>query len=118
VCSRDVISTIETGQPAGFKQVVGSGRPLTLADLPSPDTKRWVPRRKAEVAAAVQVGLLSLEEAFSRYGLNSQEIASWQHRIDRFGLAGLRTTRTQLYLRATSGSESPTVPDMSASGSL
>ena len=31
------------------KHVIGPcGRPLTLADLPSPDTKRWVIRRKAE----------------------------------------------------------------------
>jgi Protein of unknown function (DUF1153) len=30
--------------------------PLTIADLPSPDTKRWVMRRKAIVAAAVRGG--------------------------------------------------------------
>ncbi|HUB84495.1 MAG TPA: DUF1153 domain-containing protein, partial [Rhizomicrobium sp.] len=30
--------------------VIGpNGTPLTLRDLPSPRTKRWVPRRKAEV---------------------------------------------------------------------
>jgi uncharacterized protein DUF1153 len=40
---------------------------LTIADLPSPGTKRWVPMRKAVVVAAVRGGLLSLEEACSRY---------------------------------------------------
>ena len=30
------------------------GSPLTVADLPAPDTKRWVIRRKAEVIAAVR----------------------------------------------------------------
>jgi Protein of unknown function (DUF1153) len=75
------------------------GRRLTLADLPSPDTKRWVVRRKAEVVAAVRGGLLSLDEACSRYALDPDEVLSWQHCIDHFGLAGLRTTRTQLYLR-------------------
>jgi hypothetical protein len=37
------------------------GRRLTIADLPSPGTKRWVIRRKAEVLAAVRGGLLSVD---------------------------------------------------------
>jgi hypothetical protein len=79
--------------------VIGyDGRRLTLSDLPSPDTKRWVVQRKAEVIAAVRGGLLSLEDACSRYALNSDEYLTWQHCIDRFGLAGLRATRTQFYL--------------------
>lgn len=75
----------------------GAGR-LTLADLPLPDTKRWVIRRKAEIVAAVREGLLSVEEACRRYRLTPDEILSWQHCIDRFGKAGLRTTWTQIYL--------------------
>ncbi len=85
--------------PLGIKHVIGpDGRRLTLADLPSSDTKRWVMRRKAEVVAAVRGGLLSLEEACSRYALNYDEFLSWQYCIDRYGLAGLRTTRTQYYI--------------------
>jgi len=39
--------------------VIGpEGTPLTLADLPKPNTVRWVIRRKAEVVAAVRGGLL------------------------------------------------------------
>jgi Protein of unknown function (DUF1153) len=80
------------------KRVVGiDGRRLTIADLPSPDTTRWVPRRKAEVLAAVCGGLLSLEEACSRYALSHEEILSWARSLAGFGLSGLRTTRTQLY---------------------
>src|ERR1700693_6371486 len=75
------------------------GSPLTIADLPSPGTQRWVIRRKAEVVAAVRGGLLSVEEACSRYALSPDEILSWQHCIDRFGVAGLRSTWTQFYLR-------------------
>jgi len=71
---------------------------LTLADLPLPDTKRWVIRRKAEIIAAIRGGLLTLEEACGRYDLSPAEILSWQHCIDRFGIAGLRTTWTQVYL--------------------
>src|SRR6478735_8784399 len=73
------------------KYVIGpDGSPLTIADLPAPGTKRWVIRRKAEVVAAVRGGLLSLEEACSRYTLTVDEFLSWQFSIDQHGLAGLR----------------------------
>jgi hypothetical protein len=97
--------------PPRVKHVIGpSGHLLTLADLPLPDTKRWVIRRKAEVVAAVRGGLLSLEEACSCYALNPDEVLSWQHCIDRFGIAGLRTTRTQFYLRNVARPESLRLP--------
>jgi hypothetical protein len=54
-------------------------------------------RRKAVVVAAVRGGLLSLEDACSRYMLTVEEFLAWRRSIDRFGLAGLRTTRTQQY---------------------
>ena len=73
------------------------GNPLTLDDLPPAGTTRWVIRRKAEVVAAVRGGLLSLEEACSRYTLTVDEFLSWQFSIDQHGLAGLRTTRIQQY---------------------
>jgi hypothetical protein len=70
-----------------------------MADLPALSTKRWVIRRKAQVVAAVRGGLLSLEEACSRYMLTVDEFLSWQSSIDQHGLAGLRTTRVQKYRR-------------------
>jgi hypothetical protein len=73
------------------------GSPLTIADLPTPGTKRWVVKRKAEVVAAVRGGLLSLEEACGRYQLTVDEFLSWQSSIDEHGLAGLHTTRIQQY---------------------
>lgn len=80
------------------KYVIGpDGSPLTIADLPPPSTKRWVIRRKAEVVAAVRGGLLSLDEACSRYTLTVEEFLSWQVSIDSHGLAGLRTTQLQEY---------------------
>jgi hypothetical protein len=79
-------------------QVIGPlGEPLTLDDLPSPDTKRWVVRRKAEVVAAVNGGLLTLDEALERYGLTLEEFASWQRAVDRSGMHGLRVTKIQYY---------------------
>ena len=80
------------------KYVIGpDGSPLTVADLPPPSTRRWVIRRKAEVVAAVRGGLLSLDEACSRYTLTVDEFLSWQVSIDQYGLPGLRTTRIQQY---------------------
>jgi hypothetical protein len=82
--------------PAKLNAAFGpDGRPLTLADLPPADTRRWVARRKAEVVAAVRAGLLSLEEACDRYKLSQEEFANWERAIDRHGLGGLRVTRLQ-----------------------
>lgn len=78
--------------------VIGpEGTPLTLADLPKPDTVRWVIRRKAEVVAAVRGGLLTLDGACERYGLSNEEFMTWQRSIESYGIAGLRTTRVQQY---------------------
>jgi hypothetical protein len=67
----------------GEKYVIGpTGAPLTLSDLPPPETQRWVIRRKAEVVAAVRGGLLSLDEACDRYKLTNEEFLSWQQSID------------------------------------
>ncbi len=78
--------------------VIGpDGSPLTVADLPPPNTRRWVIRRKAEVVAAVRGGLLSIEDACNRYRLTVEEFLSWQRSIDRHGLPGLRATRIQQY---------------------
>ena len=80
------------------KYVVGlNGDIITLADLPSPRTKRWVIRRKAEVVLAVHGGLLSLEEACQRYRLTPEEFRTWQEAIERHGLLGLRLTHLQDY---------------------
>ena len=68
--------------------VMGPQGPLTAADLPTHDTKRWTIRRKAEVVAAVRGGLLSLEDACRRYALDQQEFLSWQCCIDCYGLKG------------------------------
>ncbi len=71
--------------------VVGpNGDVLTEADLPPRNTARWVPRRKAEVIAAVRGGLLSLAEACLRYQISHEEFGSWVRAYERSGLTGLR----------------------------
>ena len=86
--------------PGRLASAIGpAGEPLTVDDLPPPDTKRWVIRRKAEVVTAVRCGLISLEEACERYKLSVEEFLSWQRLIDKHGMRGLRTTRLQQYRR-------------------
>lgn len=79
-------------------QVIGPlGEPLTLDSLPPPETERWVVRRKAEVVAAVNGGLLTVDEVCERYRLTLEEFAGWQRAVDRSGMPGLRVTRIQHY---------------------
>ncbi len=73
------------------------GNPLTLAQLPPPDTRRWVVRRKAEVLAAVAGGLLGRAEACLRYGISDEELSLWEHAVACAGVPGLRVTRVQIY---------------------
>jgi hypothetical protein len=71
------------------------GPVLSIDNLPPPETKRWVIRRKAEVVAAVRAGVISLEDACRRYTLSIEEFLSWQRLVDSHGLPGLRVTRLQ-----------------------
>ncbi len=74
--------------------VIGpDGEHMTQADLPPPGVRRWVPRRKARVVAAVEGGLITREEACERYGLSDEELESWKTRLMRHGLKGLCVTK-------------------------
>lgn len=73
------------------------GAPISLADLPPPDTRRWVVHRKALVVCAVRGGLLTVEEACERYRLSLDEFMSWQRMSKSHGLPGLRATKIQDY---------------------
>ncbi len=70
--------------------------PITFDSLPPADTERWVARRKAQVVAAVQAGLLTLDEALARYKLSLEEYAGWQRGLYRHGLRGLQITHLQI----------------------
>lgn len=75
------------------ESVIGpNGDQLRWGDLPPPNTRRWVIRRKAEVVSAVRGGMLSVKEALERYQISEEEFESWTWAFDRHGLRGLRTT--------------------------
>ena len=60
--------------PGRASQVIGpTGQPLSLSDLPPPDTDRWVIRHKAVLVAAVRGGIISLDEVCERYELSEEE---------------------------------------------
>lgn len=78
--------------------VVGPlGEAIGLEALPPQDNRRWTVRRKAEVVAAVDGGLLTFDHACERYGLTVEELTSWQRAVRRSGAQGLRATRIQQY---------------------
>jgi Protein of unknown function (DUF1153) len=53
------------------------GERITLAQLPPRGLKRWLPRHKAMVVAAVRHGLLSFDEACKLYPPYAEEFLSW-----------------------------------------
>jgi hypothetical protein len=66
---------------------------LPLETVPPVTTRRWNPRRKAQVVRAVQDGMLSEEEACRLYRMTLEELASWQRTLDESGERGLLVTR-------------------------
>ena len=79
----------------GFEPLSRTG-PID-ADLPPPGVKRWVARRKAAVVTAVRSGAIGLEDACRRYELSEEEFYAWERGIESHGIAGLRSTRLQIY---------------------
>jgi hypothetical protein len=67
------------------------------ADLPPPETRRWVPSRKAAVVLAIRKRTLTVWNACERYNLSADELAQWERDFDQYGAPGLRTTRLQIY---------------------
>ena len=68
-----------------------------MDDLPTPNTTRWVTRRKAAVVVAVRNGKITIEEALRRYQLSEEEFLSWERAFEAHCLTGLRVTRVQQY---------------------
>ncbi len=73
------------------------GSVMSRADLPDPSTRRWVASRKAAVVKGVSFGLISQDEALSRYGLSEEEFASWVKAVANHGEEALKTTSLQRF---------------------
>lgn len=68
------------------------GTVMTRADLPPPDTRRWVASRKLLVVRAVAHGLLTQAEAQQTYQLSAEEFNEWLDAVSRHGEEGLKVT--------------------------
>lgn len=73
------------------------GSTMTRADLPKPETRRWVASRKATVVKAVVYGLLSREEAKETYLLSDDELGEWESAVRNHGEVALKATALQKY---------------------
>jgi hypothetical protein len=73
------------------------GTIMTRADLPPPETVRWVASRKAAVVRAVQAGLITREQALANYGLSDEEFGAWESAVAAHGEKALRATALQKY---------------------
>jgi Protein of unknown function (DUF1153) len=67
----------------------------SLTQLPPPNTRRWVARRKAAVVAAMSSGVISLAEACRRYQMSEEEFIAWQRAFETYGVNGLHATLLQ-----------------------
>ena len=68
---------------------------ITRETLPPANTSRWVASRKAQVVAAVETGLMTIDEVMKRYRLSLEEFYSWQRALTRAGVPGLRVSWSQ-----------------------
>ena len=73
------------------------GTVLTRADLPPPDTKRWVASRKAMVVRGVLYGLITLSDAKKKYGISDEEFNAWVSAVAEHGVDALKTTALKKY---------------------
>lgn len=73
------------------------GSTLTRADLPPPETRRWVASRKAAVVKGVQHGLITRAGALRRYALSDEEFTEWEQAVNTHGEDALKVTALQKY---------------------
>ncbi len=73
------------------------GSVLTRADLPPPETRRWVASRKAKVVKAVVYGLIPLADALERYALSEEEFQLWRDAVALHGESALKVTTLQKF---------------------
>jgi hypothetical protein len=82
----------------GPRQVtLPDGSVLSRADLPPPETRRWVASRKAVVVRAVVYGLVTESEVMQRYSLSEEEFALWRAAVESHGEKALKVTAIQKY---------------------
>lgn len=73
---------------------------LTLAEVfkaAQSKTFKWSASRKAVVVEAVRDRKLSRSDVEKRFGVSAEEFGSWSRGLETHGVAGLRSSRVQIY---------------------
>ena len=81
---------------------LADGSVMSHADLPPPDTRRWVASRKAAVVRGVLYGLITQDAALERYGISAEEFEEWVRAVSMHGEEALKTTALQRFRGADS----------------
>lgn len=56
---------------------------------------RWTPRLKARILGNLAAGRTTRAALLQMHGISSEELAEWRRAYNKYGIKGLRTTRTQ-----------------------
>jgi hypothetical protein len=97
-CPKDKEPAMYLKRVDGPRQItLPDGTVLSRADLPPPETRRWVASRKAIVVKAVVYGLISEADALERYALSDEEFALWRAAVEVHGDKALKVTTLQKY---------------------
>ena len=76
---------------------LADGSVMTLADLPPAKTRRWVASRKAALVRGVAYGLITQNEALSRYKISDEEFQEWIRAVSQHGEEALKATALQKF---------------------
>ncbi|NIZ08853.1 DUF1153 domain-containing protein [Pseudooceanicola sp. HF7] len=76
---------------------LADGSVLTRADLPPPNTRRWVASRKAAVVRGVVHGLVTQEEVQEMYSISPEEFLEWVSAVANHGEEALKATAVQKF---------------------
>ncbi len=74
-----------------------NGATLTPSDLPPSNTVRWTIARKVNVVRAIDAGMITEDDAATRYKLSAEELAGWKEAIEKTGPQALRVTHLHEY---------------------
>ena len=58
----------------------------------------WNAAEKARAVLAVRCGQITLEDLCRQHGISMEEFNTWESRLAAHGEAGLRSTRSRLYV--------------------
>ena len=73
------------------------GTTMSRADLPPPNTRRWVASRKGAVVRGVVYGLITRSDALKTYGLSEEEFDGWVGAVADHGEEALKVTAVKKF---------------------